>query len=122
MMSWLKKRVFKSKNSRRLAYWLTVAVSVNIFILATVNIGIIQTAGWVYSLAFALSGMPQMFKSIEDGHSKGVADGTLILWMLGEISGLVYGVGLMQWPIIFNCLLNTIFVGIIVYYRLRPRK
>ena len=116
------KKFFKSKNSRRLGYWIAVAVSVVTSILLAAHLGAIQTAGWIYSLAFALSGLPQMMKSIKEGHSRGVADGTMILWMLGEIGGLVYGIGLMQFPIIFNCLLNTIFVGIIVWYRIFPKE
>lgn len=115
-------KIFKSKNSRRLAYWIAVAVSVLASILIAGHLGAIQTAGWIYSLAFALSGLPQMIKSLEDGHSRGVADGTMILWMTGEIAGLIYGIGLMQIPIIFNCLLNTVFVGIVVWYRLFPKK
>lgn len=84
--------------------------------------GWIQFFGWLYSAAFALSALPQAFRSKIDGHSKGVADGTLILWFVGELAGVVYGIGLKQLPIIVNCLINTIFVSIIVYYRLRPRK
>ena len=120
-MSWLKRNVLKSKPSRRLAYWITVAVSVVGLILFSSQIGIVQTAGWIYSLAFALSALPQAIKSIEEGHSRGVADGTLLLWMIGEIAGLVYGFGIAELPIIFNCGLNTIFVGIIVWYRLKPK-
>lgn len=85
-------------------------------------IGWTQTFGWIYSLAFALSAIPQAMKSIKDKNSDGVADGTLLLWIVGEIAGTIYGISLMQWPIIFNCALNTIFVGIIVWYRLFPKK
>ena len=122
MTSWLNKKILKSKGTRWLGYIITVAVSITALILSAEKVGVVQTAGWIYSLAFALSGLPQCIKSLEDGHSRGVADGTMFLWMLGEIGGLVYGVGLMQFPIIFNCFLNTIFVGIIVNYRLFPRK
>jgi len=99
-----------------------VAVSVVAFICGLFTLGITQTFGWVYSCAFAISAVPQSLKSIRDGHSRGVADGTLILWSLGEIGGLVYGIGLTQWPIIFNCAMNTIWVGIVVYYRLFPKN
>jgi uncharacterized protein with PQ loop repeat len=85
-------------------------------------LGWTQTFGWIYSLAFALSAIPQALKSIKDKNSDGVADGTLLLWIVGEIAGSIYGISLMQWPIIFNCVLNTIFVGIIVWYRLFPKR
>ena len=85
-------------------------------------LGITQTFGWVYSLAFAFSAVPQALKSYREGHSRGVASGTLILWMIGEIGGLVYGFGLKEYPILLNCSMNTIYVSIICYYKLRPRK
>lgn len=85
-------------------------------------IGWTQTFGWVYSLAFALSAIPQAMKSIKDKNSDGVADGTLLLWIVGELAGTVYGISLVQWPIIFNCVLNTVFVGIILWYRIFPKR
>jgi uncharacterized protein with PQ loop repeat len=107
---------------RRLAYWIAVAVSITVAIMTYHKLGWVQFFGWVYSLAFALSALPQTLKSIKDGHTKGVADGTLILWSTGEIGGILYGLGIGELPIIFNCAMNTIFVGIIVRYRLFPRK
>lgn len=112
----------KSALYNKILHRSAILTSIVASIILAYYLGAIQTAGWIYSLAFALSGLPQMFKSIRDGHSRGVADGTMLLWMTGEAAGLVYGIGLMQWPIIFNCLLNTIFVGIIVMYRLFPKK
>ena len=107
---------------KKLTNWIiTVIVTVAVLTLFF-KLGAVQFFGWIYSLAFALSALPQARKSIRDGHTEGVADGTLVLWMMGEIGGLIYGIGLMQAPIILNCLVNTIFVGIILRYRLFPRK
>lgn len=111
-----------SRLSNKIFLRTLIAVSLVIFIGGLFTLGVTQTFGWVYSCAFAISAVPQSLKSIKDGHSRGVADGTLILWTLGEIGGLVYGLGLMQWPIIFNCAMNTFWVGIVVYYRLFPRE
>lgn len=110
-----------SYKKKMILFWLAVAVSTAGFtkLFLLMNLG--AFFGWVYSLAFALSALPQSRKSIKEGHSDGVADGTLFLWILGEFAGLVYGFSLMQLPIIFNCLLNTLFVGIIIWYRLFPR-
>lgn len=113
--------MLKSYKNKMILYWITVAIinSIAILFLAHTAGAIF---GWIYSLSFALSALPQSRRSILEGHSKGVADGTLFLWTLGEFAGVIYGFSLMQWPIIFNCLLNTIFVGIIVWYRLCPRE
>lgn len=114
--------MFKSYMSRRLAYYIFLVSAISGCILAYHLAGWVRFFGWVYSLAFALSALPQCLKSREDGHAHGVANGTVILWILGEVGGLIYGIGLGEWPIIFNCGLNTIFVGIICYYKYFPRK
>ena len=42
-------------------------------------IGWTQTFGWIYSLAFAFSAVPQALKSIKEKNSDGIAGGTLLL-------------------------------------------
>ena len=106
----------------KFAKYLLIAVSVIAFIYIWINLGWVQAFGWTYSLAFALSALPQSIKSHKEGHSKGIADGMLQLWILGEMAGLFYGFGLMEYPIIFNCALNVLFVSVIVYYRVKPRS
>lgn len=115
----LNKRV---SNMKRLTYWIAVAVSVFVAILTYHRLGWTQFFGWIYSLCFALSALPQSIKSIKEGHCKGVADGTLLLWSVGELAGVLYGIGINEIPIIFNCAMNTVFVSIIVYFRFWPRK
>lgn len=111
-----------SYKQKMILYWLFLVVFTIACVQITLIYGLGGLAGWIYSGAFALSALPQANKSRVDGHSDGVAKWTLILWALGELAGVAYGVSLMQWPIIFNCLLNTIFVGVIIWYRLFPRK
>lgn len=98
----------------------TIAVCISTYLFLMLNTG--TMFGWLYSIAFALSALPQAQLSIKQGHSKGVADGTLILWSAGEYGGIIYGISLMQWPIIFNCVMNMILVAIIVWHRLYPRN
>lgn len=114
--------ILKSDMSRRLAYRIAVAVSIVTLILIYHHFGWVRFSGWMYSLAFALSALPQCIKSRRDGHANGVAEGTVILWIIGEMAGLSYGIGIKEWPIIFNCGLNTIFVGIITKYKYFPKK
>lgn len=88
--------------------------------MALTHLGWVQFFGWMYSIAFAMSAIPEALVAIRKG-KVGMSDGTLICWVFGEIAGLAYGIGLMQWPLIFNCAINAIFVGIIIWYRLNPR-
>lgn len=96
--------------------------SLLMIVLGFIFLGWTQTFGWIYSLAFALSAIPQALKSIKEKNSRGVADGTLLLWIIGEVAGTAYGISLVQWPIIFNCVLNTIFVSIILWYKIFPKE
>lgn len=103
-------------------YWAVVVIGNVAGVTIAIPLGMGAFFGWLYSLAFAFSALPQSKKSIKEGHAHGVANGTLFLWALGEFAGVIYGFHLMQMPIIINCLLNTVFVGIIVWYKVFPRK
>jgi uncharacterized protein with PQ loop repeat len=96
-------------------------VSAALAIFVYQQYGFIQLCGWIGSLAFAFSALPQALKSYKEKHSRGVADGMMILWTIGEVTMLIYGFGIMQWPIIFNCIFNTIYISVIIYYRLWPK-
>jgi uncharacterized protein with PQ loop repeat len=80
--------------------------------------------GTIGAICFALSGMPQAIKSIRDGHSKGIAEATVWLWLLGEVGSLVYTLKFYSTDLIllFNYISNTILVSIIFAYRYWPRK
>ena len=111
-----------SYRQKMILYWTVVVIGNVAGVSIAIPLGLGAFFGWLYSLAFAFSALPQSRKSIKEGHAEGVANGTLFLWALGEFAGVIYGFSLMQWPIIINCLLNTVFVGIIVWYKTFPRK
>lgn len=111
-----------SYRQKMLLYWTIVVVGNVVSVSIALSLGIGAFFGWLYSFAFAFSALPQSRKSIREGHAEGVANGTLFLWALGEFAGVIYGFHLMQMPIILNCLMNTVFVGIITWYKVFPRK
>lgn len=51
---------------------------------------VIETIGVIASLCFAISGVPQMIRSIKEGHSNGVSHGTIWLWLGGEALMFLY--------------------------------
>jgi uncharacterized protein with PQ loop repeat len=82
-----------------------------------------QVIGWIGAFAFALCGLPQAIRSIEDGHSNGLEWGFLLLWVLGEFCAVYF-----VWddkkklsPFFFNYVVNIIFVGIIIFYKIFPQ-
>ena len=80
--------------------------------------------GLIGAICFALSGLPQAIKSWKDGHSKGIAVGTVWLWLIGEAATLVYTNH--KYPhdyiLLLNYLSNVILVGIIFRYKYWIRK
>jgi len=106
---------------KRLSYWTLATISIVGMIMSYNVLGWVQFFGWVYSIAFALSAIPEAAASLKKGKVN-ISDGTLLLWIIGEIGGIIYGIGLGQLPLIFNCGFNALFVGIICKYRLYPRE
>lgn len=81
-----------------------------------------EMIGWIGSIAFAVSAIPQMIKSYEDKNSDGLAWGLLILWIIGELFSLLYVIPLKQYPMITNYVVNSIFLFVILYYKINPTR
>lgn len=81
----------------------------------------IETIGWIGAGAFAISSVPQAYKSYREGHSTGVSWGLLVLSQLGEICGMVYGFYHSLYPFVANYVLNFIMLNVIIYFKVRPR-
>lgn len=77
--------------------------------------------GWIGSICFAISGAPQALLSYKQGHSRGIANGLLVLWLVGELGSLVYALSLANWVFVLNYAGNLAFLSVILYYKLRPR-
>jgi uncharacterized protein with PQ loop repeat len=84
---------------------------------------ITYVCGVIGAVAFAISGVPQMIKSIKDGHAYGVAWGMIILWLIGEINMIAYTLLKYGLDIILlgNYTINFIVIMIILYYKVFPR-
>ena len=78
--------------------------------------------GWVGSALFALCGMPQAIKSAQDGHSEGLSWMFLLMWFFGEVFTLVYIIPKMDMPLLANYVVNLGFLGVILYFKIFPRK
>ena len=81
-----------------------------------------QIAGWASSIAFGICAIPQAYQSIKDGHSNGMTNGLLFLWIVGEVCGILYSISLGELPLIFNYGSNCFFVGIMLWYKIFPRR
>jgi uncharacterized protein with PQ loop repeat len=79
--------------------------------------------GWMSSIAFSLSALPQVYLCWKTKKADGVSSGLLALWLTGEVTGLGYAIGMDNppLPIITNYVLNGIGVGYIAYIKWRDQ-
>lgn len=80
--------------------------------------------GWLGCLCFTLCGIPQAWKSYKDGHSLGMTQSFIFLWLGGEvfyIGGTLLKFGWVSW-IMWNCIISIVVMLPIAYYRIRPRR
>lgn len=88
-----------------------------------IDFNLLSITGWLGSVLLIICGAPQAFKSLREGHSKGVSLSFLLLWLMGEVLMLIYSLlELKIWLLMFNYLGNILFILIIIYYKLKPRK
>ena len=81
-----------------------------------------ETIGWIGGILLAFCGLPQAVESFKTKNSDGLTWGFLIMWGVGELFTIVYIIPKWHWPLIFNYTANIIFISIIVYYKIKPRK
>ncbi len=78
--------------------------------------------GYISSIALAVCTVPEVIKSIKNGHSNGLSWGFLLLWYLGAICGIIYILPLRLLPSMLNYVLSIFLLSIISWYKLFPRK
>jgi uncharacterized protein with PQ loop repeat len=81
-----------------------------------------EIIGWLGSILLAFCGLPQAIESYKTKSSEGLTWGFISMWFVGEIMTIIYILPQMVLPLIFNYTANIIFLSIIIYYKLKPRK
>jgi len=84
--------------------------------------GSLEAIGWVGSILLAFCGLPQAVQSYRTGSSSGVTWGLLSMWGVGEVLTLVYVLPKSEPPLVFNYLANILFISVIAYYKVWPRR
>lgn len=81
-----------------------------------------ETIGWIGSILLAFCGLPQAIESYKTKSSAGLTWGFIGMWLIGELLTVIYIIPQMVLPLLFNYTANIIFVSIIVYYKIKPKK
>lgn len=80
--------------------------------------------GYIASLFLTLSSVPQVLKTIKQGHSDGLSIGFLLLWLLGNLAMQVYILGTRGWdlPALSSFWASDVALAILLKYKFYPRK
>jgi uncharacterized protein with PQ loop repeat len=81
-----------------------------------------ENIGWLGSILLAFCGLPQAVESIKTKSSEGLTWGFIGMWFLGEILTFIYILPKLDLPLLFNYTANIIFLSIIIFYKLCPKK
>ena len=81
-----------------------------------------EIIGWLGSILLAFCGLPQAIESYKTKSSEGLTWGFIGMWFFGEIMTIIYILPQMVLPLIFNYTANIIFLSIIIYYKINPKK
>ena len=83
----------------------------------------VETIGWIGTVAFSLCAIPQAYKSYRTKKVDDVSAWFLILWGTGEICMLTYVLATTRDPILFvQYLANLLCLFVIIYYKMRRVK
>lgn len=81
-----------------------------------------ETIGWLGSILLAFCGLPQAIESYKTKSSEGLTWGFISMWFIGEILTIIYILPQMVLPLIFNYTANIIFLSVIIYFKIFPKK
>ena len=81
-----------------------------------------DNVGWLGSILLAFCGLPQALESYKTKNSDGLTWGFVLMWFVGEICTFVYIIPKMDLPLLFNYSANIMFLIIIIYYKINPKR
>ena len=81
-----------------------------------------ESIGWLGSILLAFCGLPQAIESIKTKSSEGLTWGFIGMWFIGEICTFVYILPKMDLPLLLNYTANIIFLAIIIFFKLYPKR
>jgi len=81
-----------------------------------------ENIGWLGSILLAFCGLPQAVESYKTKSSEGLTWGFIAMWFVGEILTFIYILPKMDLPLMFNYTANIIFLSIIIFFKLYPKK
>lgn len=83
-----------------------------------------EIIGWIGTVMLMLCIFPQAVKTYRDGNANGMSAYFITLWIAGSLLTLTYLLALhpSAIPVIMARVLNFFPLGVIVYFKFRPRN
>jgi len=75
---------------------------------------------WISNAAFSIAAIPQVVKTIKDGHADGLSNYMILLWFLGEAGSAVVVWDKNMPAFLISYILNTLFLLVIIAYKIKP--
>ena len=76
--------------------------------------------GWLSTLCFSLCALPEAYSAYKTG-KVGATWGLLLLWLIGEILGIIYILPKADMPILTNYITNTTMLIYIIYKKVKEK-
>lgn len=73
-----------------------------------------EAIGWISGACLATCAIPQAWKAYLTGDVSSLSWGFLLLWAVGEVTGVVYAIHLDSWPLLWNYVINGICLVVII--------
>ncbi len=86
------------------------------------DLDFILLMGWIGSLLLSIFCLAKAWFLFKEKSSDGISWGFLFLWGFGELFGISYVVDKADAPLIMNYATNILIIGVILYYKINPRK
>ena len=78
-----------------------------------------ETFGLISTICLGLCSFPLLWKTIKDGHCKGISGLFILMWWVGDITGSFYVIPLGKLPLTANYLFNTFMATTMLFYKIR---
>lgn len=86
------------------------------------GLAMINFLGWLGSLCFAFSAIPQAYQCYKQKHAHGISWGFLSLWATGEVCMTVYASSPFNLILLTNYTINFVLLMLIGYYKVYGDK
>ena len=81
-----------------------------------------EIVGWIGSVLLSICGLPLAIQSFRAKNSDSINSSFLYIWTFGEVFSLIYLLSLGEGILLWNYIINLIFLSIIIFYKIKPTR